>query len=308
MILLYVLTVGLIIAGIILSRRERKKVYASRRAWVDGSQTTVVDATNEGDGEEAPSLFQRIIQPKLKQFRKSFRKNTSSTKQEKLELQLLRAGSPLGMSPFEYRLLQIILVVAFPLMAVGLAFLGNVSFGRGFFLVILSAGFALYLPYAYLKWKTATRNAQAIKELPDFIDLMAVSMEAGLGFDSALGKVVTKQKGILSTEFQRCLEELKLGKTRREALSGVRERLIADDIKLLIGSVIQAEQLGVGMVQILRVQSEEVRQRRKQRAEEQAMKAPIKMMFPLVLFIFPTIFIILLGPAVIQILEVFSNT
>ena len=140
----------------------------------------------------------------------------------------------------------------------------------------------------------------------DFIDLLAVSMEAGLGFDQALSKVVSKKHGVLADEFQRCLEELRLGKTRREALAGVRDRLPVDDIKMLIGNIIQAEQLGIGMVQILRIQSEEVRVRRKQRAEEKAMKAPIKMLFPLVIFIFPCIFIILLGPVLLQLMDAFK--
>ncbi|GEN44400.1 type II secretion system F family protein [Alkalibacillus haloalkaliphilus] len=302
-VLLFVLTMTLFTLGVVLYSKERKEKYSRRRAWVidEGAQ-------EEGEKtakEKAPSLYQRLLAPKLKQFRKSFRRNISSAKEEEMELKLLRAGSPFGMSPFEYRLVQLILVALFPLLAIGLSIVGNVSFGRSLFMIILALVFAVYLPYAYLKWKTAVRSDRAIKELPDFIDLLAVSMEAGLGFDSALSKVISKQEGVLANEFRRCLEELKLGKTRKEALAGVRDRLEADDIKLLVGSVIQAEQLGVGMVQILRVQSEEVRQRRKQRAEEAAMKAPIKMMFPLVLFIFPTIFIVLLGPAVIQILEVF---
>ena len=188
-----------------------------------------------------------------------------------------------------------------------LTYLGEVNISRSLLLVVLSIGLAAYIPYVYLKMQIAKRGALAVKELPDFIDLLAVSMEAGLGFDAALSKVVSKKPGVLSYEFQRCLEELKLGKTRREALSGVRDRLICDDIKLLIGSIIQAEQLGVGMVQTLRVQADEIRLRRKQRAEEAAMKAPIKMLFPLVLFIFPCIFIVLLGPAIIQIVEMFTS-
>jgi tight adherence protein C len=132
-------------------------------------------------------------------------------------------------------------------------------------------------------------------------------LEAGLGFDSAISKMVAKKEGVLAAEFRRCLEEIRLGKTRREALTGVKERLVFDEIKVLISSILQAEKLGIGLVQVLRVQSQEVRDKRKQRAEEQAMKAPIKMLFPLVLFIFPSIFIVLLGPAAIQFMQAFSQ-
>ncbi|WP_228547538.1 type II secretion system F family protein [Filobacillus milosensis] len=303
---MYMMTIILLIGGFVLYRREMSQKVSSRKSYVYGFEgTAAVDVAEEE--EDKRSLFQRLIQPKLKVFKRQFRRNIPSEKQEKLELKLLRAGNPMGLSPFEYRLVQLILYVSFPLLFSILAIIGNASFGRVLFMILLGLGLAAYLPVVYLRMKTATRYTEAVKELPDFIDLLAVSMEAGLGFDSALSKVVSKQEGVLSNEFRRCLEELKLGKTRKEALSGIRERLEVDDIKLLIGSIIQAEQLGVGMVQTLRVQSEEIRERRKQRAEEQAMKAPIKMLFPLVLFIFPCIFIVLLGPAIIQIVEMFAN-
>ncbi|KGX83395.1 type IV secretion protein [Pontibacillus marinus BH030004 = DSM 16465] len=160
-------------------------------------------------------------------------------------------------------------------------------------------------PKIYINQKIKARNEKALKELPDVLDLLTVSLEAGLGFDSALGKLVSKQEGVLSDEFHRCLEEIRLGRTRREALTGVKERLELDEIKVLISNILQAEKLGIGMVQVLRVQSNEVRDQRKQRAEEQAMKAPVKMMFPLVLFIFPSLFIVLLGPALINFLDAF---
>ncbi|MFD2638612.1 type II secretion system F family protein [Piscibacillus salipiscarius] len=295
----------LIIGGILLSRREKSVKVHSRKAMILGADGSTPSLDEPVDKREP--LFKRLVEPKLKEFKRKFRRNMPADRQEKLELKLLRAGNPMGLAPFEYRIAQLILVVSLPLLFSMLSVLGNVSFGRGLFLVLLGLGMAFYLPVVYLKMKTAKRQTQAVKELPDFIDLLAVSMEAGLGFDSAISKVVGKQKGVLFTEFTRCLEELKLGKTRKEALSGVRERINVDDLKLLIGSIIQAEQLGVGMVQTLRVQSEEIRQRRKQRAEEQAMKAPIKMLFPLVMFIFPCIFIVLLGPAIIQIIEMFAN-
>ena len=174
-----------------------------------------------------------------------------------------------------------------------------------FALIGILAGAAL--PHVYLKQKMNTRSHLALKELPDVLDLLTVSLEAGLGFDSAVSKVVSKKNGIISTEFHRCLEEIRLGKTRREALSAIRDRLDVDEVKSFINSILQAEKLGVGMVQVMRVQSSEVRDQRKQKAEETAMKAPIKMLFPLVLFIFPTIFIVLLGPAIIQLIETFSK-
>lgn len=126
-----------------------------------------------------------------------------------------------------------------------------------------------------------------------------------IGFDAALHQVVAKKDGILAQEFKTVLEEMRLGKTRKEALTGLSDRIVSVELRAFAASIIQAEKLGVGMVSVLRVQTEDLRLARKQKAEEKAMKAPIKMMFPLVLFIFPTLFIILLGPAVLQLMENF---
>ena len=121
----------------------------------------------------------------------------------------------------------------------------------------------------------------------------------------ALSKTIEKREGILPFEFNTCLEEMRLGKTRKEALSNVKDRLGFDEIVSFINSVIQSERLGTGIVQTLRAKSEDERDKRKQRAEEQAMKTSIKILFPLVLFIFPSIFIIIFGPVVMQIAKIF---
>ncbi|MCD8508804.1 MAG: type II secretion system F family protein [Bacillus sp. (in: Bacteria)] len=267
--------------------------------------TKVEEIVDEHEEEMKLPFSKRILSPILTQLKRNFQKKVSNEKKEKLDSKLDKAGNPKGMTAVEFRLFQMILLILLPLGFGAYTLLLNMAFTNTFLAVLLGLGIALYFPNYYLKQKTTVRNKQAQKELPDFLDLLTVSIEAGLGFDSALSKVVAKRGGVLSNEFQRCLEEMRLGKTRREALSGIRDRLDAEDVKTLIGSIIQAEQLGIGMVQILRVQSNEIREKRKQRAEEQAMKAPIKMLFPLVIFIFPCIFIVLLGPAIIGILETF---
>ncbi|WP_438447735.1 type II secretion system F family protein [Gorillibacterium sp. sgz5001074] len=224
-----------------------------------------------------------------------------------LERRLLQAGRPWGMGPVEYRMLQTALILGLPVLFGGYTLLLGAGPGGLFTSALTGLAGAALLPSWYLSVKIKTRSKQVLRELPDVLDLLTVSLEAGLGFDAALGKLVSRSDGVLALEFRRCLEEIRLGKTRREALQGVKERLQLDEIKLLIASILQAEKLGIGLVQVLRVQSQETREQRKQRAEEEAMKAPIKMLFPLVLFIFPTLFIVLLGPAVIQFIEAFSK-
>nr|WP_240324910.1 type II secretion system F family protein [Paraliobacillus quinghaiensis] len=298
----YTLTVMLLIIGSIAWRKEKKQQIKSRisSAFQTDLQNEVVKPTDE---IKRLSFSNRILQPIMKQLKQTFNQNISSEKREKLEMKLLQAGTPLGLTPVEYRIVQLAIIVLLPLIFGLYGLLLQMSGGAILFFVLFGSLIGGYLPRFYLNQKTAKRNKLALRELPDFLDLLTVSMEAGLGFDAALSKVVAKNDGVLSKEFQRCLEEMRLGKTRRESLSGVRKRLLIDDIHSLIGSILQAEQLGIGMVQMLNVQSLEIRGKRKQRAEEQSMKAPIKMLFPLVLFIFPCIFIVILGPVVINLVE-----
>ncbi|HEY4551669.1 MAG TPA: type II secretion system F family protein [Bacillaceae bacterium] len=251
-------------------------------------------------------FLKRLRQSIWTQTRMRMQKKMSPKNARKLETKLQQAGNPYGMGPAEFKGFQFIMAILFPILFAGWGILSGFGGTAMVFLAIIGLGAAFLLSNLYLNMKKNSRARFALKELPDFLDLLTVSLEAGLGFDSALSKVTAKKPGVLSGEFRRALEEMRLGKVRREALSGIRDRLDLDDVKSLIGSIIQAEKLGIGMVQVLRVQSEEVREMRKQRAEETAMKAPVKMLFPLVFFIFPSLFIVLLGPAVIQLMTSFK--
>jgi tight adherence protein C len=173
----------------------------------------------------------------------------------------------------------------------------------------LLLGFAFlgyYLPKVYLKQRRVNRMKVLEKELPEVLDLLTVCVEAGLGFDAALSKVVEKSQSNLAKEFRRVLQEIKIGKPRREALRNMANREQVDDLSNFIGAVIQADQLGVSMANMLRLQAQVMRQKRRQKVEEEAMKAPVKMLLPLVFFIFPCIFIVVLGPALIQFLTQIS--
>ncbi|MBS3873867.1 MAG: type II secretion system F family protein [Firmicutes bacterium] len=163
------------------------------------------------------------------------------------------------------------------------------------------------LPELVLAQRMAERQSQIVRALPDVLDLLTVSVNAGLGFDSALMKVTDKMKGPLPTEMGQVLHEIKMGVARRDALRSMAERTGVMELRSFVSTIIQADQLGVSISKVLRLQSEGLRERRRQRAEEMAMKAPVKMLLPLVLFIFPTLFIVLLGPAVLQIMASFAG-
>jgi tight adherence protein C len=158
------------------------------------------------------------------------------------------------------------------------------------------------VPEFWLGSQVRKRQHLILLQIPDALDLLTISVRAGLGFDAALGKVVEKLNGPLTDEFRRALAEVRVGKARREALRDIIPRTEVPPLTNFIGAIIQAEQLGVSISKVLQVQSEQLRIERRQRAEEQAAKAPIKMLFPLVGCIFPSLFIVILGPAIILII------
>jgi tight adherence protein C len=166
----------------------------------------------------------------------------------------------------------------------------------------IGALFGYTIPEFWLGGRVKKRQHAILLMIPDALDLLTISVRAGLGFDSALGKVVEKLPGPLSDEFRRALAEVRVGKQRREALRDIVARTEVAPLTNFIGAIIQAEQLGVSISKVLQVQSEQLRIERRQRAEEQAAKAPIKMLFPLVGCIFPSLFIVILGPAIILIM------
>jgi tight adherence protein C len=154
-----------------------------------------------------------------------------------------------------------------------------------------------------LSRKINDRRAAIEKDLPDVIDLLVISVEAGLGFEAALGRVVQNVPGELSDEFSRMLQETRVGVSRQEAMKSLAHRTDVDDLNSFILAMNQADAFGVSIARMLRVQADEIRVRRRQRAQERAFAAPVKMTFPLVFCIFPAIFTVLLGPAFIQIFE-----
>jgi tight adherence protein C len=158
-------------------------------------------------------------------------------------------------------------------------------------------------PDFYLGNRAGSRGTQILETLPDALDLLTISVEAGLGFDAALVKVTEKLKGALSEEFKRAAGEQRVGKSRQEALRGITDRVEQKELANFISAIIQADQLGVSMSKVLRIQSEQMRQDRRQRAEAKAARAPILIMLPTIGCIFPSLFIVILAPAALSALS-----
>jgi tight adherence protein C len=161
------------------------------------------------------------------------------------------------------------------------------------------------MPQMWLSSQISRRQAGIVKALPDALDLMSICVEAGLGFDQAMGKVYDRWDNELALAFGRVLREIALGKTRRDALKAIDESMGVSDVTTFISAIIQADQLGVSISKVLKIQSEQMRIKRRQRAQEKAQQAPIKMMIPMVLLIFPSIWLVLLGPAGVQVFKQF---
>jgi tight adherence protein C len=252
-------------------------------------------------------LSERLLLPTLHRFGAMLYRMTPGSQIEQTRHNMTQAGLLGQMSVAQFQSRR--LMVAFVLGG-GFAFYGGLthlpsltSFAIGMPLVALG----YMLPSMWLGSAVRKRQTAVQKQLPDAIDLLTVCVEAGLGFDAALARVITKWKGPLSDEFERLLADLRMGRVRREALKDLADRTGVMDVQSFVSALIQADLLGVGLVKVLRVQSDQMRQRRRMRAEEQAQKAPIKMLLPLVFMIFPAVYIVILGPAAISLASAFGG-
>jgi len=224
-----------------------------------------------------------------------------------VEKKLVIAGEPMTMSGF------LTMVGVSTAAATGFALLIMMVAGGGSMTLTtvgIIAGIGLVgflLPFWIVNSRARQRQAAIIKSLPDAFDLITTCVEAGLGLDAALTRVAEKVEGPFAIELSRSLRDIALGKSRRDALKELGERTLVPDLVQFTNAVVQAEAMGSSIGMVLRVQAEQLRVRRRQRAEEAAYKAPVKMLFPLVLFIFPTLFIVILGPAAITIKDNFPK-
>jgi tight adherence protein C len=225
--------------------------------------------------------------------------------QKALQHKLDLAGNPYEMSKFVgTRILAGLLLAG---LGIAGAFLAkSLPFMQRILMPLVGGGLGYYMPVMSLGSKISRRQKEVLRSLPDALDLLTICVEAGLGFDAAMAKVAEKWDNELCMAFSRVIQELQLGKLRREALRAMADRLEVSDVTTFVAAIIQADQLGVSIARVLRIQSEQMRVRRRQRAEELASQAGIKMLPAIVFLIFPSIFVILLGPAVIQVIVMFQ--
>lgn len=174
-------------------------------------------------------------------------------------------------------------------------------------ILIVGASLGAIFPFLHLHSQILKRKRRIRRQLPEFLDLLCVSVQAGLSFDAAVSKILTRMHGELISEFERVLNDMSLGMTRAYALTQMSKRCDLEEVYLFTSSVIQAEKLGTSMSRTLKLQSDNIRERHRQFVKAQALKAPVKIIFPMVLFIFPSIFLVLLFPAIITIIKTLGN-
>jgi tight adherence protein C len=245
---------------------------------------------------------QRVVWPFFAGLGDGFAKLLPTTFVSRIRHLLMLAGEPLSVNGF--LILMVITAVAVPALFLALLLLANASFGSiqllGLFTFIF-LGF--YLPYLWLTRRVRRRQDEILKSLPNALDLVTTCVEAGLGLDSAFAKVAERLPGPFGDELARALREMALGRSRRDALREVGERTGVSDVITFVHSIIHAELTGSSIGDVLRVQADQMRTRRRQRVEQTAQKIPIWMTFPLVVFLLPSLFIAILGPAAIQVLD-----
>ena len=265
------------------------------------SQLVVQPKTMEEMELQRP-FYERVMRPMIQRLSRVGRRQEGGVI-TRTDAKLEKAGYPGGLRGADWVGVKFLSLIGFAI----LAFLIGLLLTRGTFIAALlfalgGAALGYLAPEFWLGRKIRQRSMAMTLQLPDALDLLTISVEAGLGFDAALAKVVEKMEGPLVDEFRQALAEVRMGRSRRDALRDVASRADAQPVSNFIGAIVQAEQLGVPIAKVLQIQSNQLRIERRQRAEEAAAKAPVKMLFPMVGCIFPTIFIVILGPAIVTLM------
>lgn len=246
---------------------------------------------------QAP-FSQRVLAPIMRAILLRLGKLGPQQSAEQLRLNLQQAGNPGNLTPTQFTGIRMALMLVLLVVFGFITWTQNLPSEQMLMYTAIGGMMGYILPGTWLGNQIKRRKKNIVKALPDALDLLTISVEAGLSFDQGIQRVSEKWDNELSREFKRMLADVRLGRAKRDALRDMSNRCGVDDVQTFVSAIIQAEQLGVSMGRILKIQSDQMRLRRRQRAEEEAHKAPIKMLFPMVFLIFPALFVVILGPAI----------
>ncbi|NNE72759.1 MAG: type II secretion system F family protein [Acidimicrobiales bacterium] len=269
-------------------------------------QTTTEQRTNLRDLVLAQSGQERVVQPGLRRLADFARAFTPAGLISHIEKRVLQAGVSQSWPVDRVLGMKVLLAGAVTVIML-LQWVGNPSNVQLLFLALFMGGVAFILPDFFLAGAARTRQVEIQTGLPDFLDQITISVEAGLGFEAALGHVAGNVEGAMGMEIQRTLQDIRLGMSRQQAFEGLAFRTDVPEVKHFVLAMGQAEKLGMPIADVLRIQSGELRLRRRQTAEEEAQKVGVKMIFPLVLCILPALIIVLLAPAIFELIDNFPS-
>ena len=284
-------------------------VLSSRRHYVSVLQTQVGDMpetlANLRDEQLRKSALERLVLPMAGKLIRSIVRHTPLDLYGRTSRLIVLAGNPPGLKAERVVAFKVVFAIVGLVcgMAIGsvLPLPGSVKLAA----IVLFAFMGYTIPSAAVSAKASKRQKEIRKALSDTMDLLTISVEAGLGFDAALAQVVKNVEGPLSQEIARTLQEMQIGVHRMEALRNLSDRTDVEELDGFVLSMIQADKYGVGVANVLRGQSKELRQKRRQRAEETAQKVPLKLLFPTIFMVLPALFIVILGPGAIKVYETF---
>jgi tight adherence protein C len=283
-----------LVATILLAGDERREVRTALKR-LDFQTDNVREA------EMLASIKDRVLAPAMAALARLSGRFTPAGYTGQMRHKLVLAGNPGGLDADRFVAIKLIAALSGPVWALLVFGLGGFSGFYGTIMVGLLWAISFFAPDSYIRRKTDERQHAIAVKLPDILDLLVISVEAGLGFEQAIDRTIAAVPGPLSEEFGRLLKETRVGATRAEALRAMDERTEVPELRSFILAMLQADTFGVSIGRLLRAQADDMRIRRRQRAQELAQKAPVKMLFPLIFCIFPSLFVVILGPAAIQI-------
>jgi len=311
MTLLLILGAALVLLAIVLiSAAVGTTAGGQSVTGVDRSVALVQALTNaptELVKEYDESFADRIMSPLQQRASKIARRFSGSDAPERIRKRLDVAGNPAGWTVERVQAGKVIGAIGLFLISVALTAVMGTSLTVRIVMVAGATAIGWLGPNLYLYQKVYDRSKRMQRDLPDAIDLMTISVESGLAFDAAVQQVARNTEGPLADEFSRVLREMQIGQGRADALRGLADRTEVDDVKSFVTAMVQADSFGIPIANVLRIQSSEIRMKRRQRAEEQAQKVPVKITVPLIFCILPCLFIAVMGPAVIHIMDSFSG-
>ena len=303
MIQLYSLLFGVAVAGVILTvflglrGRGEEQTIEQERIYSVSTPVTLEEV------ELSQPFADRVLRPGMTALLSFLGRLTPQRNLQEIQHKLELAGRPFRWTVVNFVGLRLLVALLLGALAFVVMLFTDLDVGRRLLLTAALTGLGYYLPVVWLGRRIRGRQAALLRALPDGLDMLNICVGAGLGFDSALTRVGEQWRTPLADEFNRVVAEIRLGKTRRQALLDLTHRTEVMEIENFVATIVQADQLGVSIAKVLRTQAEQMRILRRQRAEEQARQATIKLLFPLVFLIFPSMFAVLLGPAIPIIME-----